>query len=252
MTIPTSFKELSALAAEYDHTLPDLILPAGHPGSGSVARFIDHTLLKPEATPTQVRQVCMEARGHHFASVCVNSVYIGLVAQELQGSSVVPCATIGFPLGATLTAIKAKEAALSVELGAREVDMVIPIGLLRTSEWQAVAEDIAAVVEASHAGGAIVKVILEMCLLDRKQKIMGCLLSQWAKADFVKTSTGFSTGGATLEDVELMRRVVGPQMGVKAAGGIRSLADAYAMLHAGATRLGTSAGLKLVAEEEGA
>jgi deoxyribose-phosphate aldolase len=243
--------ELTTLAEAYQQHLPDLRLPDGHPDDRPVARWIDHTLLKPEATPAQIEQLCTEAREARFASVCVNTVFSGLARQRLEGSGVLTCVVVGFPLGAMLSQAKAAETRLAIEAGAQEIDMVLPVGLLRGRQYQAVSDDIAQVVEAAHAGGALVKVILETVLLDRYEKIMGCLLSQWAGADFVKTSTGFSTGGATLEDVDLMRRVVGPHTGVKAAGGVRSLSDALAFLRAGATRLGSSSGVKIVQEAAG-
>jgi deoxyribose-phosphate aldolase len=243
--------ELLALARQYEQQLPELRLPPDHPGDVPLASWIDHTLLKPEATPDQVRALCDEARRYTFASVCVNPLYAGLARRALEGSPVKVCVVAGFPLGASRSAIKAAETRLALEDGAQEVDMVIPVGLLKAGQYRKVTEDVAAVVAAAREGGAIVKVILEVALLTRLEKIAGCLASQQAGADFVKTSTGFGPGGATLEDVELMRRVVGPQMGVKAAGGVRSLADALAMLRAGATRLGTSSGAKIVAEAEG-
>ena len=236
-----------ARAAALEQELPPL--QWSEEGSlAGVAGWIDHTLLKPEATPDQIERLCQEARVHQFAAVCVNPVYVPRCRPLLEGSSTRVCTVVGFPLGATLTGAKVDETRRAIEAGAQEIDMVIAVGLLRAGEYQAAAEDIGAVVEASHAQQALVKVILEMCLLSRSEKIMACLLSQAVGADFVKTSTGFGSGGATLEDVELMRRVIGPQMGLKAAGGIRSLADARAMLRAGATRLGTSAGVKIVQE----
>jgi deoxyribose-phosphate aldolase len=243
-----SMNELLTLAREYENQLPELALPAGHPGSRPLASWIDHTLLKPEATPAQVEKLCAEARQYEFASVCVNPVYVPLARKALSGSPVLVCTVVGFPLGATLSKAKAAETRIAIEEGAAEIDMVIPVGLLKGEQYSAVADDIAGVVEEAHASGAIVKVILEMALLSRFEKIIACLISQSAGAEFVKTSTGFGPGGATLEDVELMRRVVGPDLGVKAAGGVRSLADARAMLLAGATRLGTSAGVKIMQE----
>lgn len=231
-----------------ERELPPLVLPPGHPGSRPMASWIDHTLLKPEALAEQVEKLCHEALEYQFASVCVNPVFVPLCHRILAGSGVLVCTVIGFPLGATLTEAKVDEARHAIQSGAQEIDMVIPIGLLRGGAYALVAQDIGRVVEVSHAEGVLVKVILEMALLDRREKIIGCLISQAAGADYVKTSTGFGPGGATLEDVELMRRVVGPGMGVKAAGGIRSLADARAMLQVGATRLGTSAGIKIVQE----
>lgn len=243
-----NLSELLALASNYEKKLPDLRLPEGHPGDRPIAAWIDHTLLKPEAVPEQVEKLCEEARRHEFASVCINPVYVPLAHRLLAGSPVLVCTVVGFPLGATLAEAKAEEARLTIEAGAQEVDMVIPVGLLKGGQYQAVADDILRVVEVSHTYNALVKVILEMALLTRSEKIIACLISQSVGADFVKTSTGFGPGGATVEDVELMRRVVGPQMGVKAAGGVRSLADARAMLQAGATRLGSSAGVKIVQE----
>lgn len=244
--------ELITRAEAYEQTLPELRLPAGHPDGRPVAAWIDHTLLKPEATPAQIDQLCAEAREAKFASVCVNTVYAGQARRALEGSGVLACVVVGFPLGAMLSQAKAAETRLALEAGAQEIDMVLPVGLLRARQYQAVLDDIGMVAEAAHAHGALLKVILENVLLNRFEKIMGCLLSQAAGADFVKTSTGFNTGGATLEDVELMRRVVGPVTGVKAAGGVRSLADALAFLRVGATRLGSSSGVKIVQEAAGA
>jgi deoxyribose-phosphate aldolase len=211
-----------------------------------LAATIDHTLLKPEATSGQIRQLCAEARAHGFASVCVNPTWVPLCAELLAGSASVVCTVVGFPLGATLTAAKAYEAQEAVRLGAREVDMVLNVGQLKDDEYGAVYEDIAAVVAAAHAADALVKVIIETCLLSQEEKIAAALLTQAAGADFVKTSTGFNSGGATLSDVQLLRLVVGPAMGVKAAGGVRTAADALQMIGAGATRLGASAGVKII------
>ncbi len=217
-----------------------------------IARLIDHTLLKPEATPDQVTRLCAEAREYRFASVCVNATHIALVAQLLQDMpEVAACVTIGFPLGATLPEVKAYEASRCVALGAAEVDMVINVGALKAKAWKPVYDDVAGVVDAAHAGGALCKVILETCLLTDEEKIAACLISKQAGADFVKTSTGFSSGGATTQDVALMRRVIGPAMGVKASGGIRTYADAQAMIAAGATRIGASAGVRIVREARG-
>ena len=213
-----------------------------------LASMIDHTLLKPEATRAQVEQVCDEAKQYGFASVCVNPVYVKLCAQRLKGSPVKVCAVVGFPLGATLPEVKAFETQQALEAGATEIDMVINIGALKDGDNDLVARDIAAVVRAAHAGNALVKVILEAALLTDDEKITACQLAQSAGADFVKTSTGFGPGGATAEDVALMRRAVGPTMGVKAAGGIRTLADAQKMIAAGATRIGASASVKMMAE----
>jgi deoxyribose-phosphate aldolase len=211
----------------------------------AIAGLIDHTLLKPEATRADVLKVCREARQYNFASVCVNPYWVPLVRTELAGSPVKVCAVVGFPLGATSTGSKAAEAAIAVRDGAQEVDMVINVGALRSGEPDAVKADIQAVVQASHPG-AIVKVILETALLDDVQKALACRLAKAAGADFVKTSTGFGPAGATAHDIALMRRTVGPDMGVKAAGGIRTLADLQTMTAAGATRIGASASVKIV------
>jgi deoxyribose-phosphate aldolase len=212
-----------------------------------VAALIDHTLLKPQATEDQIRQLCAEARQYNFATVCVNPAWVPLCAQLLRGSPVGVCTVIGFPLGATLPDVKAFEAQRCVVLGATEVDMVINIGALKSQQYDLVREDIAAVVDATHALGAKVKVIIETAYLTDTEKAEACSLAKAAGADFVKTSTGFGPSGATPEDVALMRRVVGPEMGVKAAGGIRNAADLKAMVAAGATRVGASAGVKILA-----
>lgn len=208
-------------------------------------KYIDHTLLKADATTAQIKELCAEARQYDFASVCVNSCHVPLAAKELEGSEVKVCCVVGFPLGACLTGAKAFEAALAVERGAREVDMVINIGAAKEGNWELVEQDIREVAEACHPG-AILKVIIETCQLTDEEKKEACLCAKRAGADFVKTSTGFSTGGATPQDVALMRKAVGPDMGVKAAGGVRCKEDAQKMIDAGATRLGTSAGVKLM------
>jgi deoxyribose-phosphate aldolase len=214
----------------------------------TVARVIDHTILKPEATRDEVRQVCAEAIRFEFASVCVNAFWAKFVAAELRDSLVKVCAVAGFPLGATSTAAKVAETLSALRDGAEEIDMVINIGALRGGERDIVKADIQGVVSASHSHGAIVKVIIETALLDDAQKTLACRLSQDAGADFVKTSTGFSRAGATVADVTLMRRTVGRSMGVKASGGIRTLADLKAMVAAGATRIGASASVKILEE----
>ncbi len=213
-----------------------------------LARYIDHTLLKPEATSEQIKQVCREALQYHFASVCVNPSYVELVARELSGSDVKTCSVVGFPLGATLPEVKAFETRKAIELGAQEIDMVINIGALKSGDEELVSKDIEAVVEVAHERDALVKVIIEAALLTNEEKVKACLIAKRAGADYVKTSTGFGPGGATVEDVELMRATVGPSMGVKAAGGIRTLEKALAMIEAGATRIGASAGVKIVQE----
>jgi len=211
-----------------------------------IARFIDHTLLKPEATPAQIERLCDEARRYGFAAVCVNPVYVRLAAERLQGAEVAVCSVVGFPLGATTTAAKVYEARQALADGASELDMVIHVGALKAGDYERVQEDIAAVADVCHKGGALLKVIIETALLDDAEKVTACRLAQTAGADFVKTSTGFAGGGATAEDVRLMRQTVGPRMGVKAAGGIRSYADALAMIEAGANRIGASAGVRIV------
>lgn len=221
------------------------------PADLAIASKIDHTLLKPEATPDEIAQLCYEARKNEFASVCINPSHVKLAADLLEDSDVKVCTVIGFPLGATLPEVKAFEALDAIKKGASEIDMVVNIGALRAGDYKTVAQDIRGVAQVCHERGALVKVILEMALLTEKEKIAGCLLAKEAGADFVKTSTGFGPGGATVEDVALMRRVVGPQMGVKAAGGIRSFSDAKGMVRAGATRIGASAGVRIVAEARG-
>ena len=218
------------------------------PTDGSLAHMIDHTLLKPEASQDQIAQLCHEARKYSFASVCINPTNVKLCAQLLKGSSVPVCAVVGFPLGATPTEVKVFETQQAIRDGASEVDMVINVGALKSKDYELVEQDIASIARACHAGNAILKVIIEAALLTDEEKVIACQLAKVAGADFVKTSTGFGPGGATVEDVALMRRVVGPKMGVKAAGGIRSYADAQKMIAAGASRIGASAGVKIVQE----
>jgi deoxyribose-phosphate aldolase len=213
-------------------------------GDEGLAGKIDHTLLKPDATKEEIQRVCEEARKYHFATVCVNSTYIASVAQLLKGSSTKAIAVVGFPLGAAATATKAFEAREAVKAGAEEIDMVINIGALKSRDLALVFDDIQKVVEASHPHG--VKVILETSNLTDDEKVIGCALAKAAGAAFVKTSTGFGSGGATAEDVALMRRVVGPEMGVKASGGIRTYEDATRMIAAGANRIGASASVAIV------
>ena len=215
-----------------------------------VAALIDHTLLRPDATPVDILKVCAEAKAHGFASVCVNSCWVPVVARELAGTPVKVCSVIGFPLGAMLTSAKVAETAAAVAAGASEIDMVQNVGWLRAGALDAVRADIAAVVREAARGSAIVKVILETSLLTHDQKVTACRLAQEAGAAFVKTSTGFGSGGATVEDVALMRATVGPTMGVKASGGIRTLADVERMAAAGATRIGASAGVSIVQSAE--
>ncbi len=215
---------------------------------GMIAGMIDHTLLKPEAMPDEIEKLCREAVENHFASVCVNPSYVTLAGRALGDVSVKVCAVIGFPLGATTTDSKVQEAREAIAHGAREVDMVINIGRLKSGNDGYVENEIRAVVEAAHPDLSIVKVIIETCLLTDKEKEKACVLAKSAGADFVKTSTGFSKGGATAADVALMRKVVGKSIGVKASGGIRSYADAVLMIRSGATRIGTSSGVKIIAE----
>lgn len=217
----------------------------------AIAGIIDHTLLKPEATEAEIAKVCQEALKYGFASVCVNPYWVPKVAAALRGSKVKVCTVIGFPLGATSTESKRAETEAALKAGAQEIDMVLNVGALRSGDPEAVRRDIAAVVEASHAGGAIVKVILETALLDDTQKTAACRLAKEAGANFVKTSTGFAKGGATVADIQLMRQTVGPAMGVKASGGIRSLEDLKTMAAAGATRIGASASVKIVEAASG-
>jgi deoxyribose-phosphate aldolase len=212
----------------------------------SIASLIDHTLLRADATRADILQLCQEARDYNFASVCVNSYWVPLAARELAAFPVLVCTVVGFPLGAMSTEAKVAETEAALAAGAKEIDMVQNIGELRGGNREAVQQDIQSVVNAAHRRGAIVKVILETALLDDDQKILACLLSKAAGADFVKTSTGFGPSGATVRDVELMRRVVGPELGVKASGGIRTLEDLNKMVAAGATRIGSSSGVKIV------
>lgn len=212
----------------------------------AIARLIDHTILRPDATRADVVKVCQEARKYQFASVCVNPYWVALVAAELAGSPVLVCSVVGFPLGATTTESKIAETESVLRVGAQEIDMVINVGALRSGDLETVKQDIKGVVTAAHRGGAIVKVILETALLDDNQKATASSLAKLAGADFVKTSTGFGPSGATAHDVALMRMVVGPGMGVKASGGIRTLEDLQKMAKAGATRIGASASVKIV------
>ena len=216
------------------------------PADGSLSHLIDHTLLRPDATHDEIAQLCYEARKHGFASVCVNPSHVKLCADLLKGSDVLTCTVVGFPLGATSTEAKTFEAQKAVRDGAKEVDMVINVGALKSRDYELVEHDIASVATAVHAGGAILKVIIEAALLTDDEKVAASQLAKVAGADFVKTSTGFGPGGATAEDVALMRRVVGPKIGVKASGGIRTRADVQKMVEAGATRIGASASVKIV------
>jgi deoxyribose-phosphate aldolase len=211
-----------------------------------IARLIDHTLLKPDASAAEIAQLCREARDYHFASVCVNSAYVPLCADLLKGSDVAVCTVVGFPLGASPPEVKAYETELAIRNGATEVDMVMNIGALKSRDIRLLHRDISTVVATCHAHSVLCKVILENVKLTDEEKVIASQVAKLAGADFVKTSTGFAGGGATAADVALMRRVVGPDIGVKAAGGVRDYADAQAMVKAGATRIGASAGVAIV------
>ena len=246
-TLISRFTLLASSLREENHFPPRQDLPTTSQSKQTqlpLARWIDHTLLKPEATRADITRVCAEAREHGFATVCVNSSWISYVSQLLQGSTTLPIAVVGFPLGVASTSSKAFETREAIREGAREIDMVIHVGALKAGEYSYVIRDIRAVVEA--AAPYPVKVILETSSLTLEEKIAACTLSKEAGAAFVKTSTGFASGGATLEDIALMRRVVGDSMGVKASGGIRSYEDARRMIHAGANRIGASSSVAIV------
>lgn len=220
-------------------------------GGGRIAGLIDHTLLKADTTATEVEALCREAAEHKFATVCVNPVWVALAARQLRGSGVGVCSVVGFPLGATTPDVKAYETRRAIVDGATEIDMVINVGALKSGDLRLVEQDIEGVAAACRACGATSKVIIEAALLTDDEKITACTLAKAAGADFVKTSTGFGPGGATVADVALMRRVVGADMGVKAAGGVRDLEQMQAMVAAGATRVGASAGVRIVRESQG-
>jgi len=224
------------------------VIPEDH----SLAGMIDHTLLKPDATSDKIAQLCFEARKYHFASVCVNPTHVKLCSDLLKGSDVKVCTVIGFPLGATSPEVKVFETRNALENGATEIDMVLNIGALKAGETDLVARDIRGVVEVAHAAKALVKVIIETALLSDEEKVVACLLAKEAGADYVKTSTGFSGGGATVHDIALMRRTVGPTLGVKASGGIHTHEEAEALVAAGATRIGASAGVKIIRADQAA
>ena len=214
----------------------------------SIASYIDHTLLKPDATVQQIDKLCAEAAEYHFASVCVNPWFVPRCVKNLKDTGVKVCTVIGFPLGATTTETKVFEALQAIRSGAEEIDMVINVSAMKSGSFQTVEQEIQALAAAAE-GSALLKVIIETCLLTEEEKIRACQIAKRAGADFVKTSTGFSTGGATVEDIVLMRKTVGPEMGVKASGGIRDYATARAMIEAGATRIGASAGVAIVKAE---
>ena len=217
-----------------------------------LARYIDHTLLRPDATAADIERLCAEAREYGFAAVCINPTWVRRASDRLHGSDVAVASVIGFPFGASTTDVKALEARRAIRYGATEIDMVINIGALKSGMYDLVRDDIARVSDACREAGAANKVIIEAALLTDEEKVIACHLAKQAKADFVKTSTGYASGGATVFDVALMRETVGPKMGVKAAGGIRTAEDVEEMIAAGATRIGASAGVKIVTGERGA
>jgi deoxyribose-phosphate aldolase len=222
------------------------VTAAPAPRPDQLASCIDHTLLKPEASREQIATLCEEAKQYGFASVCTNPLWAGFVRERLEGSDVKTCVVVGFPLGASATEVKAFETVTAVAAGAQEIDMVIDIAAARAGERETVEQDVHAVAEAAHAHGALLKVIIETCLLTDEQKVLACQAAVAAGADYVKTSTGFAAAGATVEDVRLMRATVGPDIGVKASGGIRTREDALAMIEAGASRIGASSGPALL------
>jgi deoxyribose-phosphate aldolase len=220
--------------------------------SQSIASLIDHTLLKPEATESDIVQLCREAREYNFKTVCVNPCWVDVARRKLSDSSVLVCTVVGFPLGANLTETKLSEARLALEQGAAELDMVQNVGALRSGDSAFAQAEIAALARVAHAGGAILKVILETSVLSEEEKVAACGLAVEAGADFVKTSTGFSAAGATESDVRLMRATVGPSMGVKASGGVRTFDALRRMVEAGATRIGTSSGVQIIRDARAA
>ena len=219
------------------------------PPKAELSSWIDHTVLKPDTSEAHIKSICEEAIQYNFASVCINPTWVPLAYKMLRGHSSKVCTVVGFPLGSTFPEVKAAETRLAVEKGADEIDMVINIGALKSGDYELAERDIRAVVRA--AGRQIVKVILETCLLTDEEKVQACAIAQRAGANFVKTSTGFSSGGATVKDVALMRKVVGPRMGVKASGGVRTYEEACKMVEAGATRIGASASVAIVGKGQG-
>lgn len=218
--------------------------------SEELAQMIDHTSLKPDTTVDQITSLCLEAKKYHFKSVCVNSTWVRLCAELLRGSEVDVCSVVGFPLGAMIPEAKAVEAEMAIENGATEIDMVMNVGALKSKDYRLVSRDIAGVIRIAHSHNVLVKVIIETCLLTDEEKKIACLIAKALGADFVKTSTGFSTGGATEADVKLMRATVGDELGVKASGGIRTPEDAKKMIKAGASRIGASASIKIIGAKE--
>jgi deoxyribose-phosphate aldolase len=243
-----ALNELQDLAERYNRELPAAPAALKPPHGAEIAAWIDHTLLKPEATAAQVKKLCQEATEYRFASVCVNPVNVSLSAELLSGSEAKVSSVVSFPFGATPPTVKVFETLACIDAGASEIDMVINLGALKGQAYGQVYNEILALVQVCHNRNALLKVILEMAFLTRQEKIIGCLISKAAGVDFVKTSTGYGPGGARVEDVDLMYRVVGPEIKVKAAGGIRNLQTALAMVSAGASRLGASAGVQIVQE----
>ena len=239
---------VDALCPARPEPKPGLAAVRGPLDAAALARLIDHTVLKPEATPDDARRLCAEAREHHFAAVCVNPVWVRLCSHELAGSDTLVATVAGFPLGASRADVKANEAAQAIGDGAREIDMVLNVGALKAGDHRLVHGDVRAVADACGALGALLKVIIEAALLTDHEKVAACAIAKLAGAEYVKTSTGFGPGGATTADVALMRAAVGDGIGVKAAGGIRDCAAARAMLAAGASRIGTSSGVRILAE----
>jgi deoxyribose-phosphate aldolase len=250
MQLNEKISQWLSLAKTYEQALPTA--PASDrlsmPSSLELAAMIDHTLLKPEATAAQVETLCQEAIMNGFASACIQPVYVPLVASLLQGYDVKVCTVIGFPLGSNLSQSKIDEASRCIQEGAVELDMVLWVGGMKNQAYAQVYEEIAGVTELAHENNVLLKVILETSSLTQIEKIMACLICKDVGVDFVKTSTGFASGGATVQDVDLMHRVVGPQVRVKASGGIRSLKDVLSMIQAGASRLGTSSGVRIMDE----
>ncbi|MGD8605490.1 MAG: deoxyribose-phosphate aldolase [Anaerolineales bacterium] len=239
-------RAVGQVGAETPVITPNEAVVQDMPTGDEIAVYIDHTLLKPEATPEQVERLCQEALEYGFASVCINSAYIERASRRLAGSNVKVCSVVGFPLGATAPEVEVHEAERVIQDGAQEIEIVMPIGFLKAKDYRAVAEDLVAVIRTAHQQEALVKVIIETALLTREEKVMACSLVREAGGDLVMTSTGFSHAGAKAEDVILMRTIVGDEIGVKAAGGIRSYQDAFKMLSAGASRLGTSSGVMIM------
>ncbi len=243
-----NLSEILEKAELYASQLPPASPPLPLPRGKDICAWIDHTLLKPDATAEQVKQLCLEAKQYQFVTVCINPVYVSLAYGLLKGGDVGVGTVVGFPLGANAASMKAMEALHALEMGATEIDMVMNIGALKGKAYGQVINDIWSVKEVLHHKNAVLKVILETALLTRTEKIIACLLAESGGADYVKTSTGFGPSGATVEDVDLMYRVVGKKLKVKAAGGIRSYEDALAMIRVGASRIGTSSGIKILTE----